>query len=159
MRRVHTLRIIFGHPNINDALLRSFFDKDRERDNPLRKLWLETSRISAGCCLRISDHPLGLPLELDFTGLESIRLRRLPLRPGLPSTFAESYGFVHARGGETSEDMQDGAGGRYLASTNPCLDEYYLSMSEESLAETDMYEHLTPVALMRFQFKLIIDTK
>ncbi|TKA67579.1 hypothetical protein B0A55_10181 [Friedmanniomyces simplex] len=36
MTKVHTLRIILGHPNLNDALLRCFFDKRRKKSNPMR---------------------------------------------------------------------------------------------------------------------------
>ena len=121
MTRVHTLRIIFGHPNINDALLRCFFDRHRQRSTPVRRLWLENCRISAGCCLELIEHPLDLPLELDFTGLESVRFRRLPLRTG-KATSKPTPGnrFVHARGMSTvpTVDMQDGAGGLYLTTLN-----------------------------------------
>ena len=121
MTRVHTLRIIFGHPNINDALLRCFFAKDRQPITPVRRLWLENCRISAGCHLHLSEHPLNLPLRLDFSGLESVRFRRLPIRPGRPTTkHIPRNQFVHARGMSTllNEGLQDGAGGVYMASMN-----------------------------------------
>lgn len=119
MTQVDTLRIIFGHPHLNDALLRCFFAKDRDYVKPIRRLWLENCRISAGCNLKILDHPLDLPLELDFKGLKSIRFRRMPLRPGrdvgLPTP---SELFVHSRGrgalGNGELHLQDGAGGHYL---------------------------------------------
>ena len=117
MTRVHTLRIIFGHPNINDALLRCFFAKYRSCITPIRRLWLEDCRISTGCDLKLLHHPLDLPQELDFNGLESIRFRRMPLRPGRPTTFKMSSElFVHARGrrGKGIMELQDGAGGHYV---------------------------------------------
>ena len=117
MTRVHTLRIIFGHPNINDALLRCFFAKNRDCTTPIRRLWLEDCRISAGCDLKIVSHPLDLPLELDFNGLESIRFRRMPLRPGRPTMISTpSDLFVYARGrhDKARMELQDGAGGHYI---------------------------------------------
>lgn len=103
MSNVQTLRIINGHPNINDALLRCFFDKSRPRN--IRRLWLENCRINVGCSLKQINHPLQLPYELDFTGLESIRFRRLPLRPAMPlDKEIPRFQFVHARGG-MSVDM------------------------------------------------------
>ncbi|KAK5136190.1 hypothetical protein LTR08_004027 [Meristemomyces frigidus] len=115
MTKVTTLRIIFGHPTLNDALLRCFFDKHRRKATPVRRLWLENCRISAGCCLEITDHPYGLPLELDFAGLESVRFRRLPLRPcSLPR---DDAAVVYARSYRT-RDMQDGRGGLYSTTIN-----------------------------------------
>ena len=81
MTKVSSLRIIFGHPGLNDALIRSFFDIDRVAFNPVRRLWIENARISAGCCLDITSHPYDLALKLSFHGLESVRLRRLQLVP------------------------------------------------------------------------------
>ena len=121
MSRVNTLRIIFGHPNVNDALLRCFFDRRRRRNTPVRRLWLENCRISAGCCLQVIEHPLDLPLVLDFTGLESVRFRRLPIRPGRSTIEPVPRNqYVHARGMSTfpTVELQDGAGGRYLTSLN-----------------------------------------
>jgi len=118
MKRVHTLRIIFGHPTLNDALLRCFFDVHRERETPVRKLWLENCRLSAGCQLRRPDFPYGLPTELDFDGLESLRLRRMPLRPGVGSGEVEvGHRFVYARGNEQA-DLRDGVGGFYTTTVN-----------------------------------------
>jgi hypothetical protein len=123
MTRVHTLRIIFGHSHINDALLRCFFAKGRKRAAPVRRLWLENCRISAGCDLRLLSHPLELPLELDFSGLESIRFRRIPLHPGrevhLPTPVEL---FVHSRSRSANDTgqmlLQNGAGGHYLTAGN-----------------------------------------
>lgn len=123
MERVHTLRIIFGHPNVNDALLRCFFDRDRRKRTPIRRLWLEDSRLSAGCDLEVPNHPLGLPAHLSFEGLQSIRLRRMPMRPGRPVGDPQPGDrFNHARG-EPGRDYQygnlhDGAGYSYATSTN-----------------------------------------
>lgn len=113
MTRCHTLRIVFGHANLNDALLRCFFDKRRVRETPVRRLWMEDCRIAAGCDGSIPSHPYGLPLELDFTGLESVRFRRMPLRPAADKGEAAArYHFVHARGMEMGQ-LQDGQGGMY----------------------------------------------
>ncbi|WPH01707.1 Hypothetical protein R9X50_00455900 [Acrodontium crateriforme] len=123
MRNVHTLRIIFGHPTLNDALLRCFFDKTRERVTPIRKLWLESCRIGAGCDLDIPHSPYGLPLQLDFSGVQSIRFRRLPLRPGKePRRVPGGYEMVHARS-QHAWEMQDAVGGTYTTSANTLIAE------------------------------------
>lgn len=119
MKKVHTLRIILGHPHLTDALLRCFLDTRRVggENARIRKLWLENCRVSAGLNPRIDWHPMGLPLQLDFTGLESVRLRRMPLRasPFDPVIYAHHH--VYARGLHL-DDLQDGVGGRYATSTN-----------------------------------------
>lgn len=121
MTKVNTLRVIFGHPNVTDALLRCLFSKERTRMTPVRRLWLENCRISAGCDLKLLNHALDLPPELDFGGLESIRFRRLPMRAGRPTSkhIPENI-FVHARRIDVGAtfDLQDGAGGYYAASAN-----------------------------------------
>ncbi|KAK3697145.1 hypothetical protein LTR37_017641 [Vermiconidia calcicola] len=125
MHKVHTLRIIFGHPNVNDALLRCFFDKDRKHTTPVRRLWLENCRFSAGCDPRIESHPLGLPLELDFAGLKSIRFRRMPIQTGHPLYRRWGGEFNHSRGSKKACSLQDGAGGSYTTLVdymNPALD-------------------------------------
>lgn len=134
MTNVHTLRIIFGHPNLNDALLRCFFDKQRQRDAPIRKLWLENCRISAGCQLSMDTaYSYGLPTGLDFQGLESVRLRRLPLRPGQAlDSVVPLYQHVYARSHEVWE-FQDGVGGQYHTSVNQLRDEQ--SAGPKTLAE------------------------
>lgn len=135
MTKLHTLRIIFGHPNVNDALLRTLFDKDRQRDNPVRRLWLENCRISAGCNTSIPHHPLELPFELDFNGLESMRFRRLPLRPHTNlNAVPPRFHFVNARGTASSK-MQDGAGGKMFTTTNEARHE--AADSHAALMDTD----------------------
>jgi hypothetical protein len=118
LTKVHTLRIIFGHPNINDALIRFFFDKNRGRDTPVRRLWLENCQIHPGCLL---DFPQSqLPAYLDFSGLESLRLRRLPMRVTSDSQIRhednpDGLHFNHARNAEPMWRLQNGVGGRYDA--------------------------------------------
>lgn len=116
MKNVQTLRINFGHPNINDALLRNFFDAKREPS--IRRLWLENCRISAGCNVRQLSSLEQLPPELNFAGLESVRFRRMPIRPGIPLEKRIPHPqYVHARGGHLA-DMQNGSGGSYTTTTN-----------------------------------------
>lgn len=89
MRNVHTLRIILGHPTLIDALLRSFFDARRSPDcMPVRRLWLESCRVSAGLDANLAGmrHPYDLPPTLDFRGLQSVRLRQMPMHPGVQWT-------------------------------------------------------------------------
>lgn len=117
MVRVHTLRIIFGHPNLNDALLRYFFSTTRTKQTPIRRLWLEDCRISGGCDMHFPSHPTGLPAELDFAGLESVRFRRMPLQPASSMEETPSrFEFVHART-EQQGELQDGCGGLYATGT------------------------------------------
>jgi hypothetical protein len=120
MKKVHTLRIIMGHPSLTDALLRCFFDARRLLPGTdytrVRKLWLENCRVAVG--LDGMHAPPGLPLELDFQGLERVRFRRLPMRPGTP--LDGSLGLEHvvySRGG-TFRWLQDGVGGAYEASVD-----------------------------------------
>lgn len=120
MGRVNTLRIIFGHPKLTEALLRCFFAADRERKTPIRRLWLENIRINEGLELKINSHKYSLPLRLDFSGLESIRLRRLPLRGADMSQnerMTNRSAYVYARG-RTGTELQNGLGGHYVTSIN-----------------------------------------
>ncbi|KAI9715841.1 MAG: hypothetical protein M1812_005661 [Candelaria pacifica] len=83
MKRVRTLRIIFGHAHITNTLLHGFFDPKRTKIAPVRRLWIESSHLCGG-------RP-----HLDFNGLESLRLRRLRLGRGehlLPDRFVLSRG-------------------------------------------------------------------
>lgn len=134
MRRVHTVRIIFGHPALNDALLRCLFDKNREKESSVRRLWLEDCRIAAGCDLHFLGHPLGLPEELDFGGLESLRFRRMPLRPRMEPErgVVWAQGFTHARGSRMFE-LQDGRGGLYVTTANLVADETMGSLRGDEL--------------------------
>jgi hypothetical protein len=66
---VHTLRIVYGHWKLTNALIAGFLDDGRPRRVPLRKLWLES------CCFEKDALYACLPSKA--TGLESIRLRRL----------------------------------------------------------------------------------
>ncbi|KAF2769042.1 hypothetical protein EJ03DRAFT_343643 [Teratosphaeria nubilosa] len=129
MTRVSTLRIVFGHPGLVDALVRCFFDVGREKVSPIRRLWLENCRISAACDLSIEQHPYRLPLLLDFDGLERLRVRRLPLRP---KSDLPSHHWVHSRGGPFW-DMQDGSGGQYAATVNGDFEPH----AEETIVATD----------------------
>ncbi|KAF2724737.1 hypothetical protein K431DRAFT_281688 [Polychaeton citri CBS 116435] len=117
---LQTLRIIFGHANLNDALLRCLFDSERPRQKQITRLWLENCRISAGCCQSRTGFPTtyGLPPELDLRGLQSVRFRRMPLRP---ASDRDSYlmlsdvNWVYARSTECMT-IADGQGGAYSTS-------------------------------------------
>jgi hypothetical protein len=69
MVNVHTLRIVYGHWRLTNALLAAFLDERRPQQVPLRKLWLES------CCLEKDVLYWRLPGKK--TRLESIRMRRL----------------------------------------------------------------------------------
>jgi len=122
MVKVSTLRIIFGHPTLNDALLRCFFDKHRQKTGPVRRLWLENCRIPAGLCMSLPEQPYNLPLDLDFGGLESIRFRRMPLLSGPWASSSSKYYVVHARS-NTIWEMQDGMGGQCPYTVNEFSEE------------------------------------
>jgi hypothetical protein len=117
MTQVHTLRIILGHPTLTDALLRCFFDVRRSSVPeivPVRRLWLEYCRISAGLNPDLNHHPYGLPLKLRFDGLQSIRFRRLPMHCGVPfDQYLPSDHVVFSRDG-THRQLPDGAGSSYI---------------------------------------------
>lgn len=120
MRKVNTLRIVFGHPKLSEALLRCFFDASRERETPVRRLWLESVKLSEGLELSLNRHKYGLPLHLDFSGLATIRLRRLPLRTvemAQEERVTNRSERVYARGG-TSMELQNGLGGHHLTTIN-----------------------------------------
>lgn len=72
MTNVHTLRIVYGHWAIVEALLWGFFGPLRHLSakRPVTKLWLESCSLQT----MIYDESWGL---LDFSELESLRLRRL----------------------------------------------------------------------------------
>jgi len=120
MRKVKTLRIIFGHPKLSEALLRCFFDANRERETPIRRLWLESIKLNEGLEPSLRSHKYGLPLHLDVSGLEAVRLRRLPLRTvemAQEQRVTNRSERVYARGG-TSMELQNGLGGHYLTTIN-----------------------------------------
>ncbi|KAI4945351.1 hypothetical protein J4E86_009238 [Alternaria arbusti] len=101
---VHTLRIVYGHYKLTNALVTGFLDQGRPRRVPLRKLWLESCSFNKTELCRL--------LPNKATGLESIRLRRLGKDmsdqtqcPGLQ--FSE---FKLSRGGQYYQ-MHNGAGG------------------------------------------------
>jgi hypothetical protein len=71
LSHIQTLRIIFGHMNITRGLLRGILNTDRQRKQPLRRLWLENCSLDDFSTDEL-DH-------LDLTTLQSIRMRRLSL--------------------------------------------------------------------------------
>ncbi|KAK4609217.1 hypothetical protein CLAFUR4_14287 [Fulvia fulva] len=128
LKNVTTLRIVFGHPNLTDALLRCFFDCERTREGAgcarIRKLWLENCRISNGLCLSLPYHPYHLPLVLDLSGLESVRFRRLPIRPrSYDSGHAPSFMYNYSRSG-LSRPLQDGCGSMYTTMTSTLSEDF-----------------------------------
>lgn len=75
-------------------------------------------------------HPLGLPRDLDFAGLESLRFRRMPIKPAMADD--ERLGrfeFNHCRGLRTVE-LQDGQGGLYLTTANQAAEELQAGSAE-----------------------------
>lgn len=70
---VHTLRIVYGHWFLTNALVSGLLNHRRPRRVPLRKLWLES------CCLSID--PARILAQAPGTALESIRIRRLVSEP------------------------------------------------------------------------------
>ena len=100
---LHTLRIVYGHWHLTNALIAGLLDEKRPRNAPIRRLWLES------CCL---SGPVCRTLPSCLNGLESLRLRRLR---GEPLDVTEQrqtfmYEFRLARGGIFLH-MQNGAGG------------------------------------------------
>ncbi|MCJ1245815.1 hypothetical protein MMC30_003019 [Trapelia coarctata] len=71
MTSVRTLRVIVGHQNIVEGLLYGFFHPSRDFQSPVRRLWIESSSLSN---TNWQWHDLSIS-----TGLESLRMRRLPL--------------------------------------------------------------------------------
>lgn len=72
---VHTLRIVYGHWHLTNALVVGFLDRRRPREVPLRKLWLES------CAFDTRNINFLEPTRT--TGLESIRVRRLRAEPAV----------------------------------------------------------------------------
>ena len=79
MTCVQTLRVIVGHQNIVEGLLYGFFHPSRAFRFPVRRLWIESSSLNNTTW---QWHSLDV-----FHGLETLRIRRLPL--------------LYARGGST----------------------------------------------------------
>ncbi|OQO00779.1 hypothetical protein B0A48_13466 [Cryoendolithus antarcticus] len=124
LTRVSTLRVIFGHARFTEALVRSLFAKGRVCELRVRRLWLECVRLNEGLeVLRDLGQAwdgYGLPTRLDFRGLETMRLRRLPLEVKdleQDVRMTDRSRIVYARGGRATE-MQNGLGGHYLTSVN-----------------------------------------
>ncbi|EME87038.1 uncharacterized protein MYCFIDRAFT_107024, partial [Pseudocercospora fijiensis CIRAD86] len=139
MRNVSTVRIVLGHPWIVDGILRGFFDVERRDCVAVRKLWVENCRVGTGLVEFMEADRYGLAERLRFEGLESLRFRRLPLRPGTTHVNATITGdqFVYSRGGVYHE-LQDGLGGHYRTTCNSAL---------ENL--TDLPPHLARAKLSR----------
>ncbi|KAH7563326.1 hypothetical protein J3E72DRAFT_386175 [Bipolaris maydis] len=102
---VHTLRIIYGHWKLTNALVAGFLDENRPRNVPLRKLWLE-------CCCFEKDALYWL-LPHKTTGLESIRLRRLgnEMFDSIQRQRLKLMEFKLSRGGQRDFPIHNGAGG------------------------------------------------
>ncbi|USP82688.1 uncharacterized protein yc1106_09962 [Curvularia clavata] len=105
LANVHTLRIVYGHWNLTNALVGGFLDENRPRNVPLRKLWLEC------CCFQQEDMYWLLPSKT--TGLESIRLRRLGNEMFNPMQRRRlgPMEFKLSRGGKQNFPIHNGAGG------------------------------------------------
>jgi hypothetical protein len=120
MTRVNTLRVVFGHPKLTEALLRCFFDAERQAEKRVKRLWLDNIDIVAGTEQTSTFEKNGLPLHLDFRGVETLRLRRLPLgavNMEDQHRLTRRTQVVYSRGGRASE-LSDGLGGNYLTTTN-----------------------------------------
>lgn len=75
---VHTLRLIFGHLNLVEALLFGFFGSESAQQHRIRRLWIEScsfEKMSWFCYSSV------------IKGLESFRCRRLSLMPETPSEY------------------------------------------------------------------------
>ncbi|KAG9556383.1 hypothetical protein KCU71_g10327, partial [Aureobasidium melanogenum] len=108
---IHTLRIIFGHWNLTRGLLVGLLGKPQ--GSTVRHLWLENCSL-AGISQRLLQ-------KFDLTGLESLRLRRLPL---LANAGRHDSQEVYTRGpfpdwrsDRAFEVRQDGRGGVIKTST------------------------------------------
>lgn len=152
MTRVNTLRIVFGHPKLTEALLRCFFDEKRERENPIKRLWLENVRIVEGTEMFLDRHKYSLPLRLDFSGVEKLRLRRLPLASmDMPQEERARNPtiFVYSRG-VTVQELQNGLGGNYLTSTSPLKNEVIPGHEqlEHALDDIDHSDEQSPLEML-----------
>jgi hypothetical protein len=149
MTRVSTLRVIFGHPKLTEALLRCFFDADRRAENRVKRLWLDNVNIVAGTEQLSTFEKYGLPLKLDFRGVEKLRLRRLPL---LAKDVDDQYRLtrrtqvVYSRGGRAAE-LSDGLGGNYLTTTSFAGAEIVpgLEQAEQAGQDVETSQQLSPL--------------
>jgi hypothetical protein len=149
MTRVSTLRVIFGHPKLTEALLRCFFDADRRAENRVKRLWLDNVNIVAGTEQLSTFEKYWLPLKLDFRGVEKLRLRRLPL---LAKNIDDQYRLtrrtqvVYSRGGRAAE-LSDGLGGNYLTTTSFAGAEIVpgLEQAEQAGQASEASQQLSPL--------------
>jgi hypothetical protein len=149
MTRVSTLRVIFGHPKLTEALLRCFFDADRRAENRVKRLWLDNVNIVAGTEQLSTFEKYWLPLKLDFRGVEKLRLRRLPL---LAKNIDDQYRLtrrtqvVYSRGGRAAE-LSDGLGGNYLTTTSFAGAEIVpgLEQAEQAGQDVETSQQLSPL--------------
>jgi hypothetical protein len=120
MKKLHTLRIVFGHEKLTEALIRCCFDAGREFETPVRKCWLENVRLNECLEVSIESHKYGLPLKLDFSGLESLWLRRVPmeLKHLTQEERISNRAYISFSRGGTSTELQNGLGGHYLTTIN-----------------------------------------
>jgi hypothetical protein len=152
MTRVNTLRVVFGHPKLTEALLRCFFDENRQRENPIKRLWLDNVRIVEGTEMVLDRHKYSLPLRLDFNGVEKVRLRRLPLAsmdiPQEEKARNPSI-YVYSRGTSVQE-LQNGLGGNYLTSTSPLKNEVIPGHEqlEHALDDIDHSNEQSPLEML-----------
>lgn len=151
LSNVHTLRIIFGHWNLTRGLLIGLFGKPN--GSTIRHLWLENCSL-AGISQRLLQ-------SFDLAGLESLRLRRLPL---LADAGRHDSQEVYTRGpfpdwrsDRAVEIRQDGRGGVIKTSTKLFRHQEALirnliiahnSRAEESQVKAD-------IAAARKQFELL----
>lgn len=152
MTRVSTLRVIFGHPRLTEALLRCFFDANRQAENRVKRLWLDNVNIVAGTQQSLTFEKYGLPSKLDFGGVEALRLRRLPLWAANmydPNRLTVRSYVVYSRSGRASE-LSDGLGGNYLTSTNFAGAEIVpgLEQAEQAGQDSDNSGQLSPLEVL-----------
>jgi len=139
MTRVNTLRVVFGHPKLTEALMRCFFDPDRQAENRVKRLWLDNVDIVAATEQLSTFEKYGLPSKLSFRGVETLRLRRLPLwAVGMKDQerLTRRTHVVYSRGGRAGE-LSDGLGGNYLTTTNFAGAEIVPGLEQAELAGQD----------------------
>ena len=117
---VQTLRVLYGHWLVTIGLIIGFFDRCRSSTTRVRKLWLENCSVEG-----IFKHELE---QCDFSGLESVRFRRMRLAP--EPTYAITRK-VLMRGG-IEQPMHNGKGDFYYTTLH---DEYDVSMFNSHLSD------------------------